>query len=144
MLHKVHFVIMSAVFLCNKKEMKIKGFSSLWWSLAPGFAGVGFSYIIKNSSHTLNKQFIYKHCTITGTGFTTETGRETDCGRRREWGRPKTSRVLKELRTGWKLQGKLERKAILMRHKTPSKFQNGQSEQPHFSHIIFRSHLTTN
>lgn len=65
------------VFLSNKKkkEMKIKGFSSLWWFLAPGFSGVGFSYIIKNSSHTLNKKFIYKHCTITGTDYTTETER---------------------------------------------------------------------
>lgn len=102
--------------------MKIKGFSSLWWSLAPGFAGVGFSYIIKNSSHTLNKQFIYKHCTITGTGYTTETGREADWGRRRERGRPKTSRVLKEL-SGVKTAGYTWKKGYsdLMTHKTPSK-----------------------
>lgn len=89
--------------------------------MAPEFAGVGFSYIIKNSSHTLNKQFIYKHCTITGTDYTTETGREADWVKR-ERGRPKTSKVLKEL-SGVKsvLEGTLERKSILMRHKMPSK-----------------------
>lgn len=90
--------------------------------MAPGFAGVGFSYIIKKSSHTLNKQFIYKHCTITGTDYTTETGREADWVKRRERGRPKTSKVLKELSSvKSELQGTLEGKSILMRYKMPSK-----------------------